>query len=100
MVTQELSPADWGKQTDCCNVILTVVLSDSIVWSNDKAHFHISSTVNKQNIRYWAAKNPRTIHQRPIHIPKVTVWCALSTVGPYFFEEVLVTVTVRCWKTF
>jgi len=46
--------------------------------SSDEAHFHISGTVNKQNVRYWAAENPQTIHQRPLHSPKVTVWCALS----------------------
>lgn len=97
MVTQELSPTDWGKRKDCCNAILTVVPPNGIVWSSDEAHFHISGTVNKQNFRYWAAENPLKIHQRPLHSPKVTVWCALSSVGivgPYFFEEGGVTVTV------
>jgi len=64
------------------------------IWSG-KTHFHISGTVNKQN--FWAAENPRTIHQQPLHNPKVTVWCALTLVGIvklYFFEEGGVTVTV------
>ncbi|KAF0711882.1 DUF4817 domain-containing protein [Aphis craccivora] len=80
-----------------CNAILTVVPPNGIVWSSDEAHFHISGTVNKQNFCYWAAENPLKIHQRPLHSPKVTVWCALSSVGivgPYFFEEGGVTVTV------
>ena len=47
-------------------------------------------TVNKQNFRYWAENNPRDLHQRPLHSPRGTVWCAVScldVVGPYFFEE-------------
>jgi hypothetical protein len=54
--------------------------------------------VNKQNFRYWAAENPRELHARPLHSPKVTVWCTLSSIGviePYFFEEGGVTVTVN-----
>jgi hypothetical protein len=54
--------------------------------------------VNKQNFRYWAAENPRELHARPLQSPKVTVWCTLSSIGvigPYFFEEGGVTVTVN-----
>jgi hypothetical protein len=54
-------------------------------------------TVNKQNFRYWCHSNPRELHQRPLHSPKVTVWCAIfefGVWGPYFFEEEDVTVTV------
>jgi hypothetical protein len=53
---------------------------------------------DKQNFRYWAAENPRELHARPLHSPKVTVWCTLSSIGvigPYFFEEGGVTVTVN-----
>ena len=53
--------------------------------------------MNKQNFRYWAENNPRDLHQRPLHSPRVTVWCAVSrldVVGPYFFEEGGETVTV------
>jgi len=67
------------------------------VLGSNEAHFHISGTVNKQHFRYWAAENPLKIHQWPLYSPKVTVWCALYTVGivgPYFFEEDGVTVTV------
>ena len=53
--------------------------------------------VNKQNFRYWSQNNPRELHQRPLHTPKVTVWCAMGSFevwGPYFFEEEGATVTV------
>jgi sugar lactone lactonase YvrE len=63
LVTQELYPTDWGKRKDCCNAILTVVPFNGIAWSSNEAHFHISGTVNKQNVRYWAAENRLKIHQ-------------------------------------
>ena len=62
-----------------------------------KPHFHLSGCVNKQNFRYWAPENPRQLHERPLHSPFVTVWCAVGSFGvwgPYFFEEGGVTVTV------
>ena len=49
-------------------------------------------------MRYWADTNPRELHQRPLHSPKVTVLCAISAgwiIGPWFFEENDVTVTVN-----
>jgi hypothetical protein len=64
----------------------------------DEAHFHLSGYVNKQNVKIWTGQNPCEIHERPLHIAKVTVWCAISRswiIGPYFFENKhAVTVTV------
>jgi hypothetical protein len=34
--------------------------------------------------------NPRELHQRSLHSPKITVWCVIfefGVWGPYFFEE-------------
>jgi hypothetical protein len=48
-------------------------------------------------MRYWATDNPRELHQRPLHSPRVTVLCAILSVGiigPWFFEENEQTVTV------
>ena len=61
---------------------------DAIIMISDEAHFHLNGSVNKQNFRYWAPQNPHKVHERPLHIPKVTVWCAIGKVGviyPYFF---------------
>ena len=69
---------------------VTVVLTD-------EAHFYLNGEVNKQNCRYWSPENPRRINERPLHSPKVTVWCAVGTfgiIGPYFFEENGAVVTV------
>lgn len=98
MVVQELRPEDFVKRTDACNAMLASLQPGAILWSSDEAHFHLSGTVNKQNFRYWAAENPRNLHQRPLHSPKVTVWCAVSSIGiigPYFFESEDATVTVN-----
>jgi len=53
--------------------------------------------VIKQNCRFWAAENPRELHQKPLHTAKVSVSCGISKVGivgPYFFEEEGATVIV------
>jgi hypothetical protein len=71
---------------------------NAVIMMSDKAHFHLNGTVNKQNCHYWASENPRTLHQRPLHSPKTTVWCTVTkecVIGPYFFEDNGVTVTVN-----
>jgi hypothetical protein len=57
---------------------------------SDEAHFHLTGAINRQNFRYWSMENLRELHQRPLHISKVTVWCAVSSfgiIGPYFFQD-------------
>jgi len=71
---------------------------DAIIMISDEAHFHLNGSVNKQNFRYWAAQNPHEVLERPLHSPKVRVWCAVGKVGvigPYFFEENGITKTVN-----
>lgn len=61
-----------------------------ILLMSDEAHFHLDGIVNQQNCRYWALENLRELHERPLHSPKVTVWCAVgkaAVIGPYFFED-------------
>jgi hypothetical protein len=45
---------------------------------------HISTfqAVSK-HFRYWSPNNPREL-QHPLHIPKVTVWCAIFKFGVCF----------------
>ena len=97
-IVQELSERDFTSRTNACEALLEKVPADAFVFFSDEAHFHLSGYVNKQNMRYWADSNPRHLHQSPLHSPKVTVWCAISSariVGPWFFEENGVTVTVN-----
>ena len=97
MVAQELNVTDWETRRTLSEYILQHVPPTAVLWCSDEAHFHLSGTVKKQTFRYWAENNPRDLHQRPLHRPWVTVWCAVSrlgVVGPYFFEEGGETVTV------
>jgi len=93
-IVQELKPTDYMARLEFCKKMMEKIngnpnFIDSLLMS-DEAHFHINGYVNKQNSRYWSFQNPRDLHERPLHSPKVTVWCALSmhgVIGPYFFED-------------
>ena len=57
--------------------------------TTDEANFHLCCN-NSQHCRYWAAENPRDIHQKPLHSEKFIVWCGVASfgvIGPYFFED-------------
>ena len=74
----------------CCQRILVNVPFTAILLTNDKAHFHLTGCVNKQNFRYWAGANPHELHERLLHNERVTVWYAegeFVVLGPYFFED-------------
>lgn len=99
-VVQELKVTDYNKRVNFASRMQRLLDNEPnmILLMSDEAHFHLNGSVNKQNFRYWSSQNPRNIHEKPLHSPKVTVWCALSRfciIGPYFFEENGVTVTVN-----
>lgn len=90
MIVQELMPPDFQNSVNRAQEMINRTPVTSTFFSSDETHFHLSGAVNKQNFRYWAENNPREVHERPLHSPKVTVWCAISkfgVIGPYFFEE-------------
>lgn len=100
MFVQKLNEADYEKREDFAVQMLQLIEenNDVVIFMSDEAHFHLSGEVNKQNCRYWAETNPRQLHERPLHSPRVTVWCAISrrcVIGPYFFEDGGRTVTVN-----
>ena len=85
-----LTDRDFVARHTACEALLETLPHDAVTFFSDEAHFHLSGCVNKQNMRYWSAENPRQLHQTPLHCQRVTVWCAISSVGiigPYFFEE-------------
>lgn len=60
------------------------------IWFSDESHFLLNGQENRQNTRFWGKNPPDEVRQRPLHSPKVTVWCALSSqgiIGPFFFED-------------
>lgn len=102
-IVQHLKPQDYNNRVRFCEQMLNVIEQDEDrihnLWMSDEAHFHLSGFVNKQNFRYWSESNPKNLHEKPLHSPKVTVWCAMSSlgiIGPFFFEDDLgYTVTVN-----
>ncbi|GFU58611.1 putative RNA-directed DNA polymerase from transposon BS [Trichonephila clavipes] len=60
-----------------------------ILFSNE-AHFWLNGYVNKQNCRIWSEVNLQVYVETPLHLEKLTVWCALwagGIIGPYFFKN-------------
>ncbi|GFS72137.1 uncharacterized protein TNCV_3904091 [Trichonephila clavipes] len=48
---------------------------------SDEAHFWLNGYVNKQNCRIWSEANPHVYVETPLHLEKLTVWCALWAGG-------------------
>uniref|UniRef100_A0A0A9YLJ5 Transposable element Tc3 transposase n=1 Tax=Lygus hesperus TaxID=30085 RepID=A0A0A9YLJ5_LYGHE len=99
-IVQQLKPGDYQQRSAFALDMLSrfEVNNDLLLLMSDEAHFHLNGFVNKQNCRYYSHENPLNLHERPLHSPKVTAWCALSRkfiIGPYFFEEDGNTVTVN-----
>jgi hypothetical protein len=80
-IAQELSERDCETRTTLCRELFQNVPRTAVLLFTDEAHFHLSSTVNKQNVRYWANNNPQELHQRPPHSSKVTMWYAIFEFG-------------------
>jgi hypothetical protein len=62
------------------------------VWFPDEAHLHLDDVVNKQNMRFGESQNPRVVHEKVDHAPRITVWVAISSHGlleQIFFEETM-----------
>ena len=79
-------------------VLVDTLPNDALVFFSDEAHFHLSGCVNKQNMGCWSERNPSELHERSLHLDRVTVWCAISRVaiiGPYLFQENGRTLTVN-----
>lgn len=58
------------------------------VWFYNEVHFHLDRVANKQNLSFWATKNPYVLHEKVHHAPITTVWAAISShgiKGPFFF---------------
>ena len=61
-----------------------------LILFSDKAHFHFSRHVNKENMSFWESQQLNKHTQQPLSHEKFTVWCAIGKGGifrPYFFED-------------
>ncbi|KAK9888535.1 hypothetical protein WA026_000781 [Henosepilachna vigintioctopunctata] len=89
-IVQALHDNDYELRLNFVNVMLERFNNFNNIFFSDEAHFHLDGYVNRQNCRFWGETNPHTLHQRPLHSPKVTVWVAMSAnciIGPYFYED-------------
>lgn len=100
-IVQKLKAQDKRARVQFCEHFLEIFNANENLLNElmmtDEAHFHLDGYVSKQNFRYWAPQNPLSLHEKPLHSPKVTVWCGVTTsgiIGPYFFELDNQTVTV------
>lgn len=96
-VVQKLNPCNFVSHKNACEALIVNLPHNSVMFFSDKAHFHQSEYVNKQNLQYWSFMNLQELHEKPLHTEHVTVWCALSRIGimgQWFFEGNNKTVTV------
>ena len=63
VLAQELSERDHANRRAISTEILEQIPAAAVLLSSDKAHFHLSGAVNKQNFRYWAKRNPRELQE-------------------------------------
>ena len=91
---QDLLPGDVATRLDFPLIFLARMQVDAIwpwqiLWS-DEVHFHLNGGINTCNCHIWAANNPHTCGQEPLHSSNVTVWCDFTASfisGLYFYEE-------------
>ena len=103
VVVQQLPLGDYTQRVTFAHEIQAIFEQNDylILCMSDEAHFHLNGMVIQHNCRYWAYENPKQLYERPLHSPKVTVWCAMDKTGvidPYFFEDDnAVTVNSECY---
>jgi len=93
---QELLPMDHEKRVRYC-LWITDFLTQSpgildVTFFTDEAWFHLSGYVNSQFTRIWAAENLHIVHEEPLHLQKIGVWCGVSRrriIGPIFLKKQL-----------
>ena len=93
MMLQHLRQEDHTKRLHFCVSFQDLCSDDDFLKGlqvSDKAKFHISGKVNKQNVHIWGTEKPHRIVEDERDSPKTNVFCAISTskvYGPYFFPD-------------
>ncbi|GFX17449.1 uncharacterized protein TNCV_1494631 [Trichonephila clavipes] len=65
-----------------CNFISKIMVDfHKRILFSDEEHFWLNGYVNKQNCRIWSEANPQEYVETPLHLEKLTVWCALWAGG-------------------
>ena len=89
---QELKEGNDESRLAFCLQVMDMIESEELnigyIIFIDESHIYLKSSPNKQNQRDWRDEKPVVRSQVPLHSPKVTVWCGMSSTkmfGPYFF---------------
>jgi hypothetical protein len=65
---QKMAFAEWAQNNE---------VSFNNVLFSDEANFHLDGEVKKQTVQFWASENPRVIHGKVHHAPRITVWVTI-----------------------
>lgn len=91
---QELSAQDKERRLAFCRRLKNMSISGQVLLNNiifsDECHIYLKGAPNRHNYRNWSSAKPNDFFEKPLHSPKITVWCGLSghkIYGPYFFED-------------
>ena len=93
-VSQMLSENDLIKRDDFCKKMKSMIDSEEIdlqkIIFSDESHIYLNGVPNRQNLRKWSPTKPDFNVSKPLHSPRVTIWCGLSGTkifGPFFYED-------------
>jgi len=91
---QQLNNNDQTRRLEFCLIIKNMVEQNQLdiktIIFSDESHIYLNKFMKKQNFRMWSRKKPMDVFEKPLHSPKVTVWCGMSCnrlYGPFFFED-------------
>ena len=96
-ILQELCDDDYDMRVELAQTLIPMLQDpalQNLIFFSDEANFHLSGRVHKQNCRIWGYEKPTQFETEPLHSPKLTAWCMVSSncvIGPYFFEDQTVT---------
>ena len=89
---QAINDQDTVNSKNVCEVLLNALDNVDLkhILLTDEANFQLCVNVSSQTCHYWAPKNPRDVHQKPLHSEQVIIWCGVASFGvisPCFFED-------------
>jgi len=97
-IVQKLSDEGHRRRLDFCLQLQDLMSSvdhflEKVQFS-DEATFHVSSAVNRRNVRIWGSENPHAYVEHQHDSLNVNVFCAISSqkvYNPFLFAEEIVT---------
>ena len=92
MLQQKLQPNDHHRRMTFCTELQALMeengFFERLIFSGEST-FHLCGKVNRHNVHMWRRENPKSIVEVALYLPKVNVFCAVSTFtvyGSFFFR--------------